>query len=86
MRVVRQVMRSIPTRANEIFNNFIYLRSRVIAKSVGEFRYSNAITPEFGGKWGAVCLNTRLPLPTLLYNRKNLIIWTSVVVGKIGYI
>ena len=23
--------------------------------------------PEFGGKWGVECLNTRLPLPTLLY-------------------
>ena len=26
----------------------------------------HAIPPEFGGKWGAECLNTRFPLPTML--------------------
>ena len=27
--------------------------------------------PEFGRKWGTVCLNTRFPLPTLLYAGYN---------------
>ena len=26
----------------------------------------HAMPPEFGGKWGTECLNTRFPLPTLL--------------------
>ena len=29
----------------------------------------HAMSPEFGGRWGAECLNTRFPLPTLLYAR-----------------
>ena len=26
----------------------------------------HAMSPELGGKWGTVCLNTTFPLPTLL--------------------
>ena len=29
-------------------------------------RAQHTTPPEFGGKWGTECLNTRLPLPTLL--------------------
>ena len=42
---------SIPTRGNEIFNI-----SHQLTRS-----------PEFRGKWGAECLNSRLSLPTLLH-------------------
>ena len=31
----------------------------------------HAMPPEFGRKWGTECLNTRFPLPTLLYGRQR---------------
>ena len=43
---------------------FIFLRSGIEGKRGVEFRHS--MPPEFGGKWGTECLNTRFPLPTLL--------------------
>ena len=31
------------------------------------FATQNVMPPELGGKWGTECLNTKFPLPTLLY-------------------
>ena len=42
---------------------FSFLHSGVEALSSAT---QHVMPPKFGGKWGGQCLNTRLPLPTLL--------------------
>ena len=56
---------SITTRGKKYFI-FSFLRSDVEAKRGVESRPQHAMPPEFSGKGGVVCLNTRLPLPILL--------------------
>ena len=47
---------------------FPFLRSGVEALSAALTSATQHAMPlEFGRKWGTGCLNTRLPLPTLLY-------------------
>ena len=54
-------MGSIPTLRNDILNMFISL-----LLSLGISAALSSATPEFGGKRRAECVNTRLPLSTLL--------------------
>ena len=49
---------------------YSFLRYGVETKRGVEFRH--ALPPGFVGKWGTECLNTRLPLPTLLNAEYNL--------------
>ena len=52
------------------------------------FAAQHTMPPKFGRKWGAECLNTRLPLPTLLHagysvklkkNKRNIRIYKTPV-------
>ena len=44
----------------------IQMYAGVETKRGVKFRTQHAMPPEFGGKWGGECLNTRFRLPTLL--------------------
>ena len=59
---MRQIVGSIPIQGNEIFN--ISISSPWWQKAALSSQLQ--MPPQFGGKWGAECLNTRFPLPTLL--------------------
>ena len=59
-------MSSILTRGNKIFDIPIFFALVSRHSAVLDSNNQYAISPEFGGKWGMECLNTLLPLPTLL--------------------
>ena len=40
--------------------------------------------PEFGRKWGTECLNTRLPLPTLLCARNSVKLIFKKIINIVG--
>lgn len=65
MYIRNEVVGSIYTRGNEIFQIFIF-GSGVVAKRGLNFATQHAIPVEFGRKWRAECLNSMLPLRTLL--------------------
>ena len=59
-----------PSRGHQIFNNFICSLWYQDKKSVAlSYAIQHEITLRFGRKWGTELLNTRFPLPTLLYTR-----------------
>ena len=48
-----------------LYFHFFALVSRQSAAL--SFATEHAMPPEFCGKWGTVCLNTKFPMPALLY-------------------
>ena len=66
---VRSLLKEIKYLFKFIFS---FLRFGVMAKCGVEFRHSYAMLPEFGGKWGADCHNTRFLLPKLLFAEYSL--------------
>ena len=67
--VSRLVVGSIPTRGDEIFIYIYIFISPLWCQESAALTSANqnAMPPQIGGKWGTECLNTRFPLPTLLF-------------------
>ena len=59
---MRQVVGSIATRGNLILSFHRSGGGKALLSSATQ----HAMPPEFGGKWGTECFNTRFPVPNLL--------------------